>query len=202
MNTIEDMLDNPRDYWQKRYDQQETQWDMGSVSPPLKAYFDTIADKNLRILIPGCGNGYEADYLMQQGFTNVTMLDIAAAPVERLKYALAPFVGNSLHVIEGDFFSHIGHYDLIVEQTFFCALPPVLREKYAEKVQHLLYDESSRLIGVLFDAELNADHPPFGGHADEYRQLLAPHLTIYQMERANNSHKARQGRELLVVLGK
>ena len=140
MNTIEKMQSDPRSYWQERYANQETKWDMGHVSPPLKAYFDGLPDKNIRILIPGCGNGYEADYLMQQGFTNVTMLDIAPEPVARLKTQLSEFVGKSLHVEEADFFAHEQTYDLIVEQTFFCALPPNFREKYAQQMQKLLHN--------------------------------------------------------------
>jgi hypothetical protein len=45
----------------------ETGWDLGQVSPPLKAYIDQLTDKNLRILIPGCGNSYEAEYLLEKG---------------------------------------------------------------------------------------------------------------------------------------
>jgi hypothetical protein len=202
MNTIEKMQSDPRSYWQERYANQETKWDMGHVSPPLKAYFDGLPDKNIRILIPGCGNGYEADYLMQQGFTNVTMLDIAPEPVARLKTQLSEFVGKSLHVEEADFFAHEQTYDLIVEQTFFCALPPVFREKYAQQMQKLLHNENSRLVGVLFNATLNSKHPPFGGFADDYQQLLGKYLHIYKMENCHNSHPSRQNRELFVLMGK
>jgi hypothetical protein len=48
------------------------------VSPPIKAYIDTLKNKDIAILIPGCGNTYEAAYLLlEQGFTNVTVIDIA-----------------------------------------------------------------------------------------------------------------------------
>ena len=46
-------------------------WDLGEVSPPIKSYIDTLEDKNIRILIPGCGNTYEAEYLLEQGFTKL-----------------------------------------------------------------------------------------------------------------------------------
>jgi hypothetical protein len=44
---------------------------------PIKNYIDTLKDKDIAILIPGCGNTYEAAYLLEQGFTNVTVIDIA-----------------------------------------------------------------------------------------------------------------------------
>ena len=76
------------DYWEERYKLHDTGWDMGEVSPPLKAYFDQLTNKDVAILIPGCGNSYEAEYLVQQGFTKVTVIDIAEGPVERLNKVL------------------------------------------------------------------------------------------------------------------
>jgi Thiopurine S-methyltransferase (TPMT). len=49
--------------WQERYLNQQTGWDIGEISQPLKAYFDQLTDKRMRILVPGGGNGYEAAYL-------------------------------------------------------------------------------------------------------------------------------------------
>lgn len=59
------------DFWNERYSSQQTGWDIGSPSTPLKEYIDQLTDKDIRILIPGCGNAYEAEYLHQQGFSNV-----------------------------------------------------------------------------------------------------------------------------------
>jgi hypothetical protein len=42
---------------------------------PIKKY-RYFKDKDIAILIPGCGNTYEAAYLLEQGFTNVTVIDI------------------------------------------------------------------------------------------------------------------------------
>lgn len=66
-----------QEYWNKQYTSNTTGWDLGKVSPPIKEYIDTLEDKNTSILIPGCGNTYEAEYLLEKGFTNVTVIDIA-----------------------------------------------------------------------------------------------------------------------------
>ena len=50
-----------------------------------KAYVDHLQDKNAPVLIPGCGHGYEAEYMLEQGFSDVTVVDIAALPLERLR---------------------------------------------------------------------------------------------------------------------
>ena len=91
-------------YWDNRYNKTETGWDIGSVSAPLKAYIDQLSDKHLSILIPGCGNAYEAEYLLQHVFTNITLIDISFVLVKSIKQKFAAYSGKQLHVIEGDFF--------------------------------------------------------------------------------------------------
>ena len=72
-------------YWNLQYQQQLTGWDMGSVSPPLKAYIDQLKDKSIHILIPGCGYAHEADYLLQLGFLNITLMDVSSEACKTLE---------------------------------------------------------------------------------------------------------------------
>lgn len=187
-----------KQYWTDRYINQETGWDVGYVSTPLKEYFDQLKEKNIRILIPGAGNAYEAEYLHQAGFTNVFLLDISEEPIHAFKKRVPGFPAE--HCICEDFFLHDKKYDLIVEQTFFCALHPSLRERYVLKMKDLLSPEG-KLIGLLFNIPLNADKPPFGGNEAEYRNLFEGKLVIQQMEKANNSIKPREGNELFFIAG-
>ena len=41
-----------KEYWEQRYTNQETGWDIGSSSTPLKEYIEQLENKNLKILIP------------------------------------------------------------------------------------------------------------------------------------------------------
>ena len=107
-----DVLD--ADYWSKRYLEQETGWDIGYGSTPLVEYLQSITDKNISILIPGCGNAHEAQWLLQNGFTNVTVLDISPVLTAALEER---FKGQPVNILTGDFFEHKGQYDLILEQT-------------------------------------------------------------------------------------
>lgn len=72
-------------YWDNQYQTNTIGWDLGEVSPPIKSYIDTLQNKEKRILIPGCGNTYEAEYLLKQGFTNITVIDIAPTLVKKLQ---------------------------------------------------------------------------------------------------------------------
>ena len=190
--TNEKILD--QEYWDKQYTSNSTGWDLGEVSPPIKEYIDTLTDKNISILIPGCGNSHEAEYLLSQGFTNVTIIDIAPTLVEKLQ---KKFIGHpNLKVVLGDFFAHQGKYDLIIEQTFFCALLPAMRQKYVLKMHNIL-EEKGLLVGLLFDKTFESG-PPFGGSKNEYEQLFKDYFDFKIMENCHNSIAPRANSELFI----
>lgn len=184
-------------YWTNRYDQESTGWDIGYVSTPLKAYFDQLENRDLKILIPGAGNAYEAECLHGLGFRNVTVVDLSSRPLQNLKARCPEFPDENL--VGGDFFDLDDKYDLIVEQTFFCALDPTQRPAYVEKAKSLLLP-GGKIVGLLFNIPLFDDHPPFGGNEEEYSALFSPYFHIEIMEEAHNSIKPRQGNELFIKL--
>lgn len=185
-------------FWDERYLQGRTGWDLGEVSPPLRVYFDQLAKKDLAILIPGCGNSYEAEYLLKNGFTDITLLDISPVLIGRLRERLP--ADPALHLIEADFFDHQGRYDLIVEQTFFCALDPAKRPAYVEQTYQLL-KPGGRLAGLLFDRDFPGG-PPFGGHREEYQHLFEKKFEIKALAPCYNSIKPRAGTELFLIAEK
>ena len=184
-------------YWTDRYQNRQTQWDTGAVTTPLKEYFDQITDKSLSILIPGCGNAWEAEYLHVKGFSNVYLVDISPVPLEDFSRRCPAFPKD--HLLCQDFFLLQRKFDLIIEQTFFCALHPSQRDHYAKKCAELLKEEG-KLVGVLFNDRLNVDHPPYGGSREEYLEFFSPRFNINIFTNCYNSIKPRAGRELFIHL--
>lgn len=182
-------------YWEERYQKGETGWDAGAITTPLKDYIDQIKNKELKILIPGAGNGHEFDYLVNNGFTNVHVIDIAPSPLENIVQRNPNYKSNLIH---DDFFNLKEKFDLVIEQTFFCALSPSLRAKYAKKMQEILSSDG-KIIGVLFDFPLTSEGPPFGGSKEEYLTLFSPNFKIRILERAHNSIKPRENKELFFI---
>ena len=185
-----------KDYWESRYETNETGWDVGQITTPLKEYIDQIEDKNLKILIPGAGNGYELDYFLSKGFKNVFVVDFAETPLQNIKKRIPEFPENQL--LKSDFFELDGTYDLIMEQTFFCALAPELRQKYVSKM-HSLLSENGKLFGLLFNFPLTEEGPPFGGSKEEYLNLFSEKFHIKTLETAYNSIQPRTERELFFI---
>ena len=183
-------------YWEDRYSNNETGWDVGKITTPLKEYIDQIEDKSIKILIPGAGNSYEFEYLINNGFENIYVLDFAQSPLDNIKKRIPNCTVTQL--LKSDFFEHEGSYDLILEQTFFCALDPSLRKEYVQKMQSLLYP-NGKLVGLLFQFSLTEVGPPFGASKEEYELLFTNDFEIKLLETANNSIKARQGNELFFI---
>lgn len=187
-----------KEYWKERYQKKETGWDLGEVSPPIKAYFDKIENKEIKILIPGCGNGYEGRYLFNKGFINVHLLDFASEPLETFFLNTPSFPQGNLH--NEDFFRHKGKYDIIVEQTLFCAIDPKLRIDYAQHLRSLLND-GGKVIGLLFNRDFPSG-PPFGGTKNEYVTYFTPNFSRIKMDNCYNSIAPRKGSELFIQLDK
>ena len=186
-----------REYWDAQWQNKTTGWDTGHASPAITEYMAQYKNKDAAILIPGCGNAYEAGYLLTNGFTNITLIDIAPKAVEILQNK---FTGNQqVKVFCEDFFLHQGKYDLMIEQTFFCAIPPLRRNEYAAKAAALL-NQNGKIAGLLFDKTFEKQGPPFGGCRCEYKPVFEPHFTIAKMEECYNSIAPRAGSEVFIQM--
>lgn len=180
------------DYWNSQYTSSKTGWDLGDISTPIKKYIDKITNKSVKILIPGCGNAYEAEYLLSNGFTNITLIDIAPDLINKLQKKFENKTG--INIVLGDFFEHADKYDLIIEQTFFCALPPFMRQQYVHKMFHLL-ENDGQIVGLLFNRTFEQG-PPFGGSKEEYLELFKNAFHIHKFNTTNDSVAPRAGTEL------
>ena len=189
-------------YWSERWASRQTGWDVGNVSTPIKQYIDQLNNTNQAILIPGAGNAYEAEYVFAKGFTQVFILDIAKEPLDSFKARNPDFPTSQL--LHGDFFSHQGKYDLILEQTFCCSFLP-LKENgaaYTKKVAELL-QPNGKLVGLWFKHALDpAGNRPFGGQKDEYLSYLQPYFQTVLFEDCHNSIPPRLGNELFGIFTK
>mgnify|MGYP000224038036 CR=1 FL=1 len=195
--------DQGQEYWTKRYQEESTGWDIGYPSTPLKTYIDQLEDKTISILIPGAGNAYEAEYLWQQGFENVFVMDISEFPLKQFQERNPDFPKRQL-LLE-DFFEHKNQYDIIFEQTFFCSFIPTddNRNRYAEHMAKLIKAQG-KLVGVWFDIPItdNLEKRPFGGDKNLYLSYLDPFFETITFERCHNSIPPRIGNELFGIFSR
>ncbi|MCS6905617.1 MAG: SAM-dependent methyltransferase [Bacteroidia bacterium] len=188
-----------KNYWQERYTNHDFPWDLGRVSIPIKEYVDQLKNKQIAILIPGAGLGHEAAYLYDKGFRNVTIIEWCEWAVSQIleKYPQIP----QHKIFNSDFFEHAGKYDLIMEQTFFCALPPSMRSTYVQRVHELL-KVGGKLVGVWFNFPLTKQGPPYGGSLEEYQKLFEKKFDILKLEKCYNSVPERKDKEFFIIARK
>lgn len=193
------MKDLDKNYWDKRWQNGQTGWDIGYASPAIIQFMETYPDPSAKILIPGCGNAYEAEALSDIGFKDITLVDISAHAVKQIN---AKFINSeNITCICKNFFELKGTFDLILEQTFFCALNPVDRRKYVLKCAELL-NPGGKVAGVLFASYFKDDGPPFGGDIVEYRDLFGDVFKLMKLEPCYNSIPPRAGNELFFIMEK
>jgi SAM-dependent methyltransferase len=156
------------EFWEQRFRENFTPWDAGRVPSDLGRFLST-EPRGLRVLIPGCGSGYEVRAFAEGGH-DVLAVDFAPAAVERAQAVLGAL---SDRVRLADFFeTDLGApYDLVYERAFLCSLPRQLRQSYAERVRELLAPRG-RIAGFFFfeDGERG---PPFGLKPGELDGLLS-----------------------------
>lgn len=184
-------------YWNDRYKNEDTFWNIGHPSTPIKDYINQLKDKSIKILIPGCGNSYEGEYLFKQGFKNVYLLDFAETSKQNFLERVPNFPEEQFSI--GNFFEYNDEFDLILEQTFFCAINPDLRDDYAKKMKSLL-KPSGKLVGLLFNLPDKVDGPPFGGNTNDYKTLFSKYFNSISMEPCYNSIEPRKGNEVFIKI--
>ena len=188
--------------WQKHYDENDLSWDLGEVSPPICHFIKNNFIAKGNAIIPGCGQGHEVVYLAKKGFT-VTAIDYTVGATQKLAINLAQN-RVSARIIRIDFFDlgleHVKKYDLMLEQTFFCAIHPTFRNRYVNTASRIL-KPGGLLVGLFYETG-EKDGPPFNTTKDQIRQHFSGPFLIDQLEKTLHSSEKRKGKEWFAVLRK
>ena len=179
------------EFWDSRYREGRTPWDFEGVPTALTRWIASASSAG-RVLIPGCGFGYEVRAFADAGW-DVTAIDYAPAAVERARRTLGP-LGDK--VLLGDFFAHDfgrARFEVIYERTFLCALPPALWPAYGRRVAELLVD-GGKLIGTFFYGA-NDDPPPHPLTTDTADAALGSHFMRIADEAVTDSLPMFEGQE-------
>lgn len=188
------------DFWDARYRSGDTGWDLGEPSPPFVRLDAAGIIAPCRVAVPGCGRGWDVAYLAERGY-RVTGIDFSPQAIAATRERLAE-AGAEAEGMEADLFDLPkdleASFDLVLEQTCFCAIDPARRLDYVEAA-HRLLAPGGRLIG-LFYACKGEGGPPFTTDPDEVRALFSDRFEIRSLALTPHSHTRRQGEEWLGVL--
>jgi SAM-dependent methyltransferase len=158
-------------FWDTRYRAGVTPWDAGGVPPQLTRWLKVLA--RARVLVPGCGAGYEVRAFTQAGH-EVLGIELSDAAIEAASRALGSLAA---HVRKADYFVFkTAPFDVVYERAFLCALPRRMWGRWAERTAALLRPGGA-LAGFFFFDD-NERGPPFGVSATRLDELLRPHFAL------------------------
>ncbi|MBV5260658.1 methyltransferase domain-containing protein [Synechococcus moorigangaii CMS01] len=191
MATVQD-----RNFWEEKYQAAQHRWDLGQAAPALQDFFGgTQAPALGEFVVLGCGQGHDAVFLAQRGFS-VTGVDFAPSAIAAAR-TLAQRLEVNLTLLEENIFdlkkSHKSHFDYLFEHTCFCAITPAQRSDYVSLAATILKPGGS-LYGIFYTHNRGGG-PPFGTTPQELMELFASEFEIIALDPVQNSVPSRQGEE-------
>lgn len=189
------------DFWNTRYLNRETGWDMQGPHPALESLTSQLRINKCRILVLGCGYGHDADFFASKGHI-VTAVDYSAEAIEvaqkrygtrdNLKFVKA----DALHLPE----KFMNSFDMVFEHTFFCAIDPQKRNDVLKVWKNCLVP-GGHLFGIFF-THYQTHQPPYGGTEWEYRERLKKDFQFLYWTRLRGSSPRPLGSELIIYAQK
>jgi len=180
------------DFWSIRYASGRTPWDFGGVPAALKSFLARSPAPG-RVLIPGCGAGYEIQAFHAAEF-DVTAIDFSPAAFDQAKRVLGALANK---FIVGDFFTYdFGprRFDLIYERTFLCSMPPARWPDYANRMADLV-TPGGRLIGVFLYGQPSSGGPPYPLTDEQAQELFQRNFQPVRSELMTDSLPLFRGME-------
>eukprot|EP00158_Paraphelidium_tribonemae_P001611 Partr_v1_DN24610_c0_g1_i1_m59915 putative Thiol methyltransferase len=175
--------------WDSLWKDGITPWNIGQPAPPMLELIEQgviLNGKNLRTLVPGCGEGYDVLYLASLPQVASSMgLDISETAVEAIKTNSSanakPEHHAKLSIVLDDFFTwNYGEkFDFVLDYTFFCAINPEMRQKWAERQAEII-KPSGQLLTIIFPLGDFENGPPFAVSVDAYKKLLLGNFKLVQ----------------------
>jgi SAM-dependent methyltransferase len=185
-------FDNEVNFWENRYLTGKTPWDFHGVPAALRRWLSTQRSPG-RVLVPGCGSGYELKAFDDAGW-DVTGIDYAPAAVARARAKVGFALGQK--IVLADFFTQPfegGGFDIIYERTFLCSIPPARWPIYVARMHELLV-KKGKLVGFFLFGEED-DPPPYPLKRDRQAALFADEFCLETDEEVTDSLPLFAGHE-------
>jgi SAM-dependent methyltransferase len=193
-------VDKPA-FWEEKYKANQTNWDTKIANPVFKELLDNSEIiKPGKMLIVGCGRGYDAILAAEKGY-QVTAIDFSSIAINYAKQLAIQREVNIDFLIE-DIFTLNNDYkesfDFVYEYTTYCAINPERRKEFAKKISSLI-KKGGRLITILFPVDKREGGPPFSINVQEFHKNFSEFLQLELSTKQINSIKPRKGKEILQI---
>lgn len=198
---------NSSQYWENRFSVGDTPWDLSGPTPVLEYGLRVIEGLSdsirfaKKVLCPGAGRGVDAIGLVRKGYEVVAVdwSETAVAHMRTASESLPDSLAEKLQIHHADFFVLKPQgVDIVFEHTFYCAIDPLRRVEYVERVSQWL--EPSRLLfGNFFvkspESGLGSERsgPPFFSSEQELRRCFASKFRCLYLAPVSDDAPGRRG---------
>lgn len=191
-------------YWQQRWQDGETAWDIGKphrLTSKLWQLAQThlSIDKNtkLKIYVPGCGQAHDAAFFAELGH-DVVAADFAPGAIKAAQARYSELKNLQLRVEDAASYEadEVGKYDVIFDRAMLCALRPELRGDFLHACAKRL--KSGGLFISLPFTKLNTEPgsgPPFEINEPMLRDLFAKGWQFLNYKPETSGHTTDRIRE-------
>ncbi len=194
------------DFWQGRYADKITPWDLGTHSPHCDHIFEQFTSETSllaspetqpKMVVPGSGRSHDAAFFAQKGF-DVIGIDFAPLAITETQR----IYGNieTLAMLEADFLHMPTTHpelnktvDVILEHTCYCAINPKQRDAYKASALHLL--KSGGYLAGIYWEHGDDDGPPFSTPQTNLKQRFSDTFDIMYLETMPKTAGGRGGKE-------
>ncbi len=187
--------------WREAWKAKVTPWDAGASPPALRSLLERELVPPGRVLVPGCGTGYDLATLARAD-REVVGLDLSEEARAAFDRAHPEVAGPVLYEV-ADFFSYDPPeaFDFVWDYTFFCALDPDRRGEWGVTMTRLV-KPSGLLATLLFPFEdpiSDRPGPPWPINTALVRSFIGDTFEAVEVADVDRSHAGREGRERLAL---
>ena len=187
--------------WQGAWKEGRTPWDAGSSPPALLSLLDRGLVPGGRVLVPGCGSGYDLATLARED-REVVGIDLSEEARRAFARSHAGLPGTVVYEVVDFFEYEPGRgFDLAWDYTFFCALDPSQRSHWADAIARMI-NASGTLATLLFPHEdpiSEREGPPWPVNEALVGELLEETFESLEVREVPRSHAGREGKERLAL---
>lgn len=182
-----------RDYWEHRYQTNDTSWEKGAPAPGLLDFLESHPRiPRGMVAVPGCGTGHDVRAFARFGFA-AHGFDFAPSAIRLAREKTrAAGLAAQFHPLD---FLHADppqKFDWLFEHTLFCAIKPQERDDYTRAVLKWLKPGGHYLALNYFLCEPKG--PPWPTDRAEQMRRFSPHLTLLA-DWMPRSYPNRSGKE-------
>jgi thiopurine S-methyltransferase len=185
-------------FWKQRWQENQTGFHLDQVNPYLEQFWPALQlTPNSHVFVPLCGKSIDLIWLEKSGYkvtgVECSQLAINAFFAENnLQFdtvhdqVLNTCIAGNIQLLHGDFFD-LQRHDLagvnaVYDRAALVALPPDMRQRYAQKLIDILPARTAMLLITLEYNQASMSGPPFSVPEIEVRSLYSHCYDIHRLQ--------------------